>query len=403
MADLSNITQWETGIFQLETTTPAQGGPGGISNLQAQQLSNRTNWLKSRVDPLYTIPFEQISATRAVVATDARKHFYFRGASPSNAIAFSPTVTREALVASDTDRFTVRFYPPTAPGVTGISVQFRIAGSGTWLSTTPDRQVPVSPVVFTAFPSSANYEFRIVTRGTGGVEGQATATFNTSTQAVTPLTDATLPLITAVENGTGFYFMNQEQHELWQGRLTTSGSDVIADEHVEVSSLFVKPGRSGFAVIRDGSKWRVIGQSHKSGVGKVEHQAMFSPPRGYLVCDGRAVSRSVFADLFGVIGTLYGSGDGSVTFNLPDLRAEFIRGWDALRGIDPSRDFGSAQADELKSHRHTVRKINRQTGTSSTGFFAMDDNGNDGSEFTELTGGTETRPRNVALLPIIQF
>ena len=49
-------------------------------------------------------------------------------------------------------------------------------------------------------------------------------------------------------------------------------------------------------------------------------------PAGYLLCDGAAVSRTMYPDLFGVIGTTYGAGDGSTTFNLPDLTDKFIEG-----------------------------------------------------------------------------
>ena len=45
-----------------------------------------------------------------------------------------------------------------------------------------------------------------------------------------------------------------------------------------------------------------------------------SVPTGFLECDGSAVSRSTYATLFGIIGTTYGSGDGSTTFNVPDLQ-----------------------------------------------------------------------------------
>lgn len=51
-----------------------------------------------------------------------------------------------------------------------------------------------------------------------------------------------------------------------------------------------------------------------------------SVPAGWLACDGSAVSRSTYAALFAAIGTTWGSGDGSTTFNVPDLRNRFTRG-----------------------------------------------------------------------------
>lgn len=76
------------------------------------------------------------------------------------------------------------------------------------------------------------------------------------------------------------------------------------------------------------------------------------PPAGWLECNGQAISRVLYARLFEVLGSNFGNGDGSNTFNLPDLRGEFIRGWDNKRGIDPEREFGKFQEDQLQTHRH---------------------------------------------------
>lgn len=66
-------------------------------------------------------------------------------------------------------------------------------------------------------------------------------------------------------------------------------------------------------------------------------------PSGYLECAGQAISRTTYADLFDELGTSYGVGDGTTTFNLPDLRGEFVRGWDHGRGVDAGRTIGSNQ------------------------------------------------------------
>lgn len=77
--------------------------------------------------------------------------------------------------------------------------------------------------------------------------------------------------------------------------------------------------------------------------GMVNAYAGAIAPAGYLICNGTAVSRVTYAELFTVIGITYGVGDGTTTFNLPDLRGEFIRGLDAGRGADPTRVLGSNQ------------------------------------------------------------
>jgi microcystin-dependent protein len=66
-------------------------------------------------------------------------------------------------------------------------------------------------------------------------------------------------------------------------------------------------------------------------------------PTGWLQCNGAAVSRTTYADLFTAIGTVYGTGDGSTTFNVPEIRGEFVRAWDNGRGVDSGRTIGSFQ------------------------------------------------------------
>jgi microcystin-dependent protein len=139
-------------------------------------------------------------------------------------------------------------------------------------------------------------------------------------------------------------------------------------------------------------------------VGSVTMHAANSAPTGWLECSGAAVSRTTYAGLFAVIGTVFGVGDGSTTFNLPNMRGEFARGWDNGRGIDPARAFGSAQAGAIEAHVHSVTPP-ASNDIAGSGLTAT---GTGGSETitpynTASTGGTETRPRNIALMFIIKF
>ena len=83
-------------------------------------------------------------------------------------------------------------------------------------------------------------------------------------------------------------------------------------------------------------------------------------PVGWLKANGAAVSRTAYAALFAAIGTTYGAGDGSTTFNLPDLRGEFMRGWDDGRGIDHGRVLGSAQGDAIRNITGSIDTGNSQ-------------------------------------------
>lgn len=138
--------------------------------------------------------------------------------------------------------------------------------------------------------------------------------------------------------------------------------------------------------------------------GAVFHFARNTAPSGYLICNGSIVSRATYANLFAAIGTTFGVGNGSTTFKLPNLLGEFIRGWDAGRGIDSGRTFGSFQSDEFKSHSHSIRFFRRDIdgdgaeGDGSLAYWVGLSNGYIGN-----AGGLETRPRNIALLPCIKF
>ncbi|MDR1350849.1 MAG: tail fiber protein [Zoogloeaceae bacterium] len=127
-------------------------------------------------------------------------------------------------------------------------------------------------------------------------------------------------------------------------------------------------------------------------------------PAGYLACNGALLSRAVYADLFAAIGTTFGSGDDETTFALPDLRGEFIRGWDGGRGEDAGRVFGSAQGDAFRSHTHNITYYH-STSTNSTALYPRSTvvATTTGILATAASGGTETRPRNIALLPCIKY
>jgi len=178
--------------------------------------------------------------------------------------------------------------------------------------------------------------------------------------------------------------------------------------------------------------------------GSVFCMAVATVPSGYLECNGAAVSRTTYAALFAIIGTAYGTGNGSSTFNLPDLRGEFVRGFDNGRNADTGRSIASSQSASNASHNHSI-SLSGTTSTKSltgnvsrisetfagagqaTGVFSKGGN-NDapltpGAPDSSPTGsfnfdashnhtfsasgtsgsqGSEARPRNVAMMYIIK-
>jgi len=171
--------------------------------------------------------------------------------------------------------------------------------------------------------------------------------------------------------------------------------------------------------------------------------AVATVPTGYLECNGAAVSRTTYAALFAIVGTAYGAGNGSSTFNLPDLRGEFIRGFDNGKGTDSGRSIASSQAGANASHNHSIslsgttstksltggiRKISEgfNANGSASGVFTKTQDGSSsitGSSSTSPVGGVdidashnhtfsasgtsgsqgdEARPRNIAMMYIIK-
>jgi microcystin-dependent protein len=148
--------------------------------------------------------------------------------------------------------------------------------------------------------------------------------------------------------------------------------------------------------------------------GAVATFAMNAAPTGWLKANGAAVSRTTYATLFTAIGTTFGVGDGSTTFNVPDLRGEFIRGWDDARGIDSGRVFGSSQLDQFQGHGHTLTGRQHAAGTGTANEFADTGAAEVYSNTTSVQDpvarsngtprtGNETRPRSIALLACIKY
>lgn len=152
--------------------------------------------------------------------------------------------------------------------------------------------------------------------------------------------------------------------------------------------------------------------------GTVFFHAGNTPPPGYLECDGSTVSRGQYARLFAAIGTLYGVGDGSTTFMLPDLKTNgmFIRARTTALGT------GAYQLDALPAALNGMVAMTPPAGnvTAGTGVFSQTViSSNQYAGLSTYTGGrlhslkfdvasvyrtaNEVRPVNVAMTAIIRY
>ena len=122
-------------------------------------------------------------------------------------------------------------------------------------------------------------------------------------------------------------------------------------------------------------------------------------PAGFLEVDGSVQSIAALPDLAAYLGTAFNKGDeGGGNFRLPDSRGEFLRGWDHGRGVDIGRAIGSWQADEVKSHTHSISNQSTYGSGSSSGPQHQSAKVGDLATPTNPTGGNETRPRNLAVM-----
>ena len=157
-------------------------------------------------------------------------------------------------------------------------------------------------------------------------------------------------------------------------------ADSVADNSIGAAAINISGnGTSGQAVVSDGDG----SFSYTSNIlpyGALMPYAGTSAPTGFLLCDGSAVSRSTYATLFSAISTTYGAGDGSSTFNLPDLRGRVVAGQDDMGGSSANRltdqtgglngdtlgDTGGSETHtlttaQLASHTHTFSDTDTHT------------------------------------------
>lgn len=136
--------------------------------------------------------------------------------------------------------------------------------------------------------------------------------------------------------------------------------------------------------------------------GTIIYTARLTPPDGYLVANGEAKSRTTYSQLCAAIGFTYGNGDGSTTFNLPDLQGYFIRCAGTNSDLTSAADIGARQQSSVERHSHSITTYGATQGGVNTGV----DNkvwSRTASTFTGTYGGDETRPKNIALLACIKY
>ena len=336
MANLKESSFWEEGIYQWETSDPVLGGENGIDNVPTRQLANRTKWLKdNKLDKSATAASADL-AKKAQVADKLSKARNVGGvAFDGTADIDLPGVNKpgnqdtsgNAATASYAAQIAARkiggviFNAKTDIDLPGVNIKGNQDTSGNAATATKlQAACKIGDVQFdgtadidlpgvnkpgnqdtSGNAATASYAAQIAARKIGGV------IFNAKT-------DIDLPGVNI------------------KGNQDTSGNAATATRLQTICTINGVPF--------DGNT-----NINTTPAGAVQFFAMDTAPVGWLKANGAALSRTTYANLFAAIGTRFGEGDGSTTFNLPDLRGLFLRGWDDGRGLDKNRELGSWQID----------------------------------------------------------
>ncbi len=415
MAYLNETVTWEEGIYQWEEEDPVVGGEGGIDNVPTRQLANRTAWLKAQLTALgeASQPLHAKLSALAALTLAANQTLYATGTHSFAATGLTEFM-RSLLDDADaaTARATLGAAPLASPALSGVPTAPTASGgtNTTQLATTAFVQSAVSALVNSA-PGALDTLQELA--AALGNDANFAATMTSALAAKAPLASPTL-----------------------------TGTPTAPTASAGTSSTQIATTAFVHGAV-----------SNSGAVSQVGYFARTSPPEGWLKANGAAVSRTTYAALFAAIGTNFGAGNGSTTFNLPDLRGVFPRGWDDSRGVDTGRTFGSLQAGQNEAHTHSGNTgyesaDHSHTGTTSTdgshthtppaGQFSINANtafsyggagaslgvasataaagahshtfSTDGASSahyhsftTSSAGGNESRPVNVALLACIKY
>ncbi|MNZ02353.1 Phage Tail Collar Domain protein [compost metagenome] len=298
MANLQEVVSWETGIYQLETGDPVLGGPGGISNKQAQALANRTAYLKKHVDDLE-------GGTRAAGKADKL--------STARNIALAGDVTGQAAF----------------DGSGNITVTYKNSGvvAGTYRSVTVDAK---GNITAGSNPTTlAGYGI------TDALPASGTAA--AANKLATARTIALAGDVTgqAAFDGSGNITITATYKN--SGVVAGTYRSVTVDAKGNITGGTNPTTLAGYGITDAATKTEQASSEYP--VGAPIPWPLAAPPSGYLMCMGQSFNKATYPKLAGA----YPSGV------LPDLRGEFIRGRDNARGIDTGRVLLASQSDAIRN------------------------------------------------------
>lgn len=338
MAYQPEVATYEAGVYQLEKLDPVLGGVGGKSNLPLLHLANRTAWLKQAIDTLESGggPFEYNASAGTLpiggtngpgVAGIKRKDTYFvtvAGTVSGVTLQIGDQLTAKVDEAAAIGDFVIvqansELATPTVIGMVKL-VQNISAG------TQNDATLSITGLI-NLFAQLASPTF------TGAPKAPNPADADSSTQIATTAWVVARILEEATARGNAVSAEANSRNNA-DNDLQNQITDVITNLTAE-------------SIQRSNADNAMLPYLVPSGV-MMDWPALVAPS-GWLICDGSAVSRTTYSNLFGLIGTTFGAGNGTTTFNLPNMQGKFTVGYN---GIDADYNAINKQGGE-KRHQLT--------------------------------------------------
>ena len=363
MANLKEQDKWEDGVYQIEENDPVLGGENGVTNRPIKQLANRTFWLKKALELLG------------------------KKAAPKDLTASSVSV-----VEADGHTHKLPIGTTSEKGVVKLNSQ---------VSNNSEQDAATPKAVKAAYDK--------------GIEAK------TAAEAAQRTADDGVSKANAAQTSA-----NAAQHTANDGVSRANAAQTSANAAQRTANDGVSRANAAQRTANDANNNANTRQLKSELVGEVAFFACSTPPSGWLKANGAAVSRTTYAALFAAIGTTFGAGDGRTTFNLPDLRGEFLRCLDDGRNIDRGRRLGTAQGDSI---RNIIGKLDGSamgsgnqvlegkmiaSGAIGTTYQQRQWSGDQGGWGEQSVSfdfdasrvvptANENRPRNVALLACIKY
>ena len=420
MANLKEQEKWEDGVYQIEENDPVLGGENGITNKPAKQLANRTLWLKKFLELLGKKSAPKDLTADSTSTADETGHTHKL---PLASVTAKGVVKLNSQTASDSEQDAATPKAVKAAYDLAISKQSpatTLAGYGIGNFKVENFVGNVNTLqtdgIYAVTQASRSQNLPVAGNGChiqviAGGDGRwcrqiAYIAYSTDmyerhqTSYHTESWSAWVKIdsLDKIPNGKKSSAVNSESEDTVA---TSKAAKTAYDKGVEAKSA----ADTAQHTANDANNNANTRQLKSELVGEVAFFARSTPPSGWLKANGAAVSRTTYAALFAAIGTTFGAGDGRATFNLPDLRGEFLRGLDDGRNIDRDRRLGTAQGDAIKTHTITVPNSGFEGSVQGTWFYAESGNGNNNQRENTITynGENETRPRNIALLACIKY